>query len=86
MKEIALGTPVKDSISGFEGVSIARIVYLNGCIQHEVQALADDGNKMQVNQWIDENQLVDMTPTIGDSRRVYVRTGGGGERNHPPKD
>lgn len=62
MNNIKVGSPVKDKVSGFRGHSIARCVYLNGCVQHEVQAEADKDNKIQPNLWIDESQLEDLTP------------------------
>jgi len=37
MKKIALGTTVKDPITGLSGTAVARIEYLNGCVRIEVQ-------------------------------------------------
>jgi len=34
---IRLGDVAKDRVTGFEGVTVARIEYLNGCIQYQLQ-------------------------------------------------
>ena len=56
---IELGKKVKDSITGFEGIAIARIEYLNGCISVEVRPtkLSSEG-KMIDAEWIDEQNLI----------------------------
>ncbi len=95
VSQIKVGSLVKDKISLFKGHSIARCVYLNGCVQHEVQASADKDNKMQPNLWIDEEQLEDLTPMFKPKtkqKRKYVikdiedykasRRTGGGHRGH----
>lgn len=53
---ISIGQRVKDLVSGLIGTSITRCVFLNGCIQHEVQPNLDNG-EIQKTVWIDESQL-----------------------------
>ncbi len=77
MNTIKVGSLVRDLYSGFLGMSIARVTYMNGCVQHEVQAHADKNNKMQPNLWIDEQQLEDLEPEVDDvlkprKKRKYV--------------
>lgn len=56
---IKLGSEVKDSITGFSGIAMARVEYLNGCIQYEVKPKKLDKNrKMLDSEWIDEEQLI----------------------------
>ena len=55
---IKLGTKVKDMITGFEGVAVARIVYLNGCVQIQVQSKKLKDSKIIKAEWIDEPQLI----------------------------
>ncbi len=95
MKQIKVGSLVQDKVSRFIGRSIARCTYLNGCIQHEVQAKADENNKMQPNLWIDEEQLEDLTPIPKTTETKPRRRGvvhptskkkGGGQRGHRKKD
>ena len=49
---INLGDKVKDSITGFKGIAIARIEYLNGCISYEVRPVK--GGLFLEAEWIDE--------------------------------
>jgi len=55
---IKLGSKVKDSVTGFEGVAIARCEYLFGCISVQVQpeGMTEDG-KMKPALWVDEQRL-----------------------------
>ena len=55
-KEIKLGDKVTDYISGLKGTAIAQCIYLNGCIQYEVQGSVVNGN-MPNAQWIDVQRL-----------------------------
>jgi len=55
---IALGTMVKDKITGFSGVVTGRAEYLNGCISVLVQpgGLKPDGEPIEAH-WFDEQRL-----------------------------
>jgi len=55
MSEIKLGQKVKDSITGFEGIAIAKCEYLNGTSMYEVTA-SDSSNKLD-SHWIDTSRL-----------------------------
>lgn len=54
---IKLGDKVKDKVTGFTGIAIARTEWLNGCIRVTVQPdkLAD--GKIAASETIDEPQL-----------------------------
>ena len=55
---IELGQKVKDNITGFTGIAIAKCEYLNGCISIEVKPTKlDKDGKMLGAQWIDEQRL-----------------------------
>ena len=73
-KEIKLGQKVKDIVSDFTGIVIARTKYLNGCIQFQVQAkkTIKDG---VVNMDIDEEQLEIVNEGILKKKKV-TNTGG----------
>lgn len=60
MFKIELGTKVKDSVTGFMGVAIARCEYLNGCLCYEVQPVMTEKGKMPKAIWIDEQQLTEV--------------------------
>jgi len=55
---IKLGDKVKDTITDFGGMAVARCVYLNGCVRIEMRpkGLDKDGNIVEA-IWIDESQL-----------------------------
>jgi len=55
--DIALGTVVRDGVTGFTGVAIGRVVYMNGCVQYLVKAQALHDGKPIAGEWIDEGQL-----------------------------
>lgn len=82
---IKLGDKVKDTITDFEGMAVARCVYLNGCVRIEVQpkGLNKDGKIVEA-EWIDETQLVVKGKT---KVRKNDEHGGPGSRpsrfNHP---
>lgn len=57
MFKFDLGDKVKDAVTGFEGVVIARSEYLNGCIRYGVQSPKLKDNKPQDCEWIDQGQL-----------------------------
>ena len=55
---IKLGSKVKDMITGFEGIAIAKTVYLNGCVQIQVQSKKLKDGEIIKAEWIDELRLV----------------------------
>lgn len=54
---IKLGQKVKDKVTGFEGITTARVEYLNGCIQFCVKPKVSDDGKMPEGQYLDIAQL-----------------------------
>ena len=54
---IELGQKVKDRITGFKGIAVAKIEYLNGCIRYQIQPKKDKEGKIPESEWIDEQQL-----------------------------
>ena len=53
---IKLGDRGKDSITGYEGIAIARSEYLYGCVSIQVQSREIKDGKMQ-SVWLDEQRL-----------------------------
>jgi len=69
-----LGDKVTDSITGFEGIAVARCIYLNGCVSVEVQPEGlKDGEPIK-KHWIDEQNLTNTS-------KAKV----GGPQSHPPE-
>lgn len=56
---IKLGEKVKDSLTGFEGIVVAKAEYLDGCIRFQVlpEKLMKDG-KIADPEWLDEGRLI----------------------------
>ncbi len=55
--KINLGDKAKDKVTGFEGIVVARTVYLNGCARIGLQSdKLKDGLPTET-QWFDEPQL-----------------------------
>ena len=55
---ITLGQKVKDTITGFEGIAIARTIWLHGCERILVQPpYQQDSDKMPEHESFDEPQL-----------------------------
>jgi len=77
-----LGDEVTETITGFTGVAVAKIEFLNGCTQFAVQpkGLTKDG-EMQDKQFIDIQQLEVVRK---DTKKDEKKDGpGGGFRDYP---
>jgi len=72
---IKLGSKVKDTISGFEGIVVGRAEYLYGCVQILVQpeGLKEDGQPV-ASRWMDEQRFTEDSTAKA-----------GGPQNEPPK-
>ncbi len=70
-QNIELGDTVRDLITGFEGIAISRIEYLNGCVQICVKPPVDKDGKMRDGEYIDIGQLV-----VAKTRNPDVSFGG----------
>lgn len=58
VSSITLGDMVKDTVSGFYGIAVARHTYLNGCARITVQPCIDKDGKLPDAPTFDEPQLV----------------------------
>ena len=54
---IKLGTKVKDSITGFEGIATSRVEYLIGCTQIGITPPVDKDGKVPDVVYLDEYRL-----------------------------
>lgn len=52
-----LGQRVKDIVTGFTGIIIGRLEYLNGCIQYGIKPGLDKDGKILEASWIDQAQI-----------------------------
>jgi hypothetical protein len=70
--EIKLGQKVKDLVTGYEGIAVARVEYLNGCVQYCVKPPTTN-NTMPAGEYIDHQQL----EVVGDGITVEPEGTGG---------
>ena len=77
---VKLGDKVRDTISGFEGVAVARTEYLNGCARVGVQPPVDKDGKLPEAQHFDQPQLMVLAgkEAARPAHDVDGRTGGPG--------
>lgn len=55
---IVLGNKVKDIVTGFEGIAVTRVEYLNGCVQYCVKGKISKDGKVPEGEYIDQQQLI----------------------------
>lgn len=71
-KQIKLGQQVMDSLTGFNGLTMGKCEYLNGCVSFLVQPPLKDGAWVEA-KWFDEQQL-----------NPESEVKGGGPQSRPP--
>lgn len=57
MPEIKLGSKVRDTLTGLEGVAIARTVWIHGCVRITIQPFGLHDGQPLACQTTDENQV-----------------------------
>ena len=79
MKEIKLGSKVRDKVTGFVGITVARTEFLNGCIQYNIQPKVEKDNKVPEEIAVDVGSIEVIKP-----KKIKIRkkdTGGPMTRN-----
>lgn len=79
---VKLGDLVRDKITGYTGIAVARTEWLHGCVRVTVQSQELKDGKPVETSTFDEPQLAIVGPSS------YVDTGAGdthGERPDPPR-
>ena len=82
MKDIELGNKVRDKVTGLEGIAMCKCIYLNGCIQYEVQPKVNDKGEMVKGLWVDLGQLEYLEAGLVLMPLEIEEPPGGGQRNH----
>jgi len=77
---VPLGSKVRETITGFEGIVTARTEWLWGCARVAVQPPALHEGKPVEAQWFDESQVVVIAHDA--AQRQPVATTGGPDRPH----
>lgn len=84
MFEFELGAQVKDNITAFTGIVVARCEHLNGCIRYGIQArkLKESGGVLE--EWFDEQNLSESGKGIKIRQKTTAAERPGGPRTTPP--
>tara|TARA_R110002126_G_scaffold110951_3_gene248693 strand:+ start:1001 stop:1255 length:255 start_codon:yes stop_codon:yes gene_type:complete len=82
MEEIELGQSAKCKITGFEGIIIARSIWLTGCDQYCIKPKVDKEGKANEGLWVDEGAVVIIGPGIN-SEEVKSKKPGGPQIDAP---
>ncbi len=82
---VELGEKVKDTITGFTGITVGRVEYLYGCEQYQVEGI--DHDKQPASFWFDTQRLQTITKRKYKAVEETVRRGGPRDtptgRSHP---
>lgn len=57
LKNIPLGTKLRDKVTDLEGIAIGRIEYLNGCVQYSIKPKIGKDGKVNDGEWVDSQQI-----------------------------
>jgi hypothetical protein len=84
-----LGDKVRDNLTGFIGIAVAKCEYLNGCVSYEIVPLDLKEGLIQKTVWIDIQQLsvIKQKPVLKKKEPDCYgkRPGRGGPGNRPPE-
>jgi hypothetical protein len=70
--KIGLGSEVRDSVTGFQGIVTARAEFIAGCRQYIVQPPVKKDGSIPENNWLDEERLI-----VVKSKQVQGKPTGG---------
>ena len=83
--EIKLGQKVKDRVTGFTGIVISKLEYLNGCIQLGVKPnKLKDGETLEA-EYVDIEQMDVVGNGINKPEKKQKEATGGPQRDVPKK-
>jgi hypothetical protein len=74
---IPLGKQVEDIVTGFSGIAVSRLEYINGCVQYGLRRRVDEKGARPDIEYVDVQQL----KIIGDG--VEIEGTGDGSDSHP---
>ena len=81
-QEIELGKKYRDTITGYEGIAVARTEWLNGCIRWQLERADKDG--VPETHAFDEQQLV--SAQTGAPARATKKPGGPRKDTSRPRE
>lgn len=80
---ITLGKKVRDKISDFKGIAVARTVWLSGCIRIAIQPKVKRTGEWIQEEWFDEDYVQYISEDEKEIKQRPPRLGGSRER--PPR-
>jgi hypothetical protein len=86
--EVQLGDRVKDRVTGFQGIVVARSEYLHGCRRVGVQSEKLEEGKPTEAQWFDEPQVDVVKPAVHagfEAKPAAAAPRRGGPQPTPPR-
>lgn len=84
---IELGDEVKDLVSGFKGIAVARTEFLNGCVRLSIAPPIDSDGKHVDERWFDQEQidLIQRGKVKRKPAEPQIKTTGGDRPDHPTR-
>lgn len=79
MKQIQLGNKVRCTVSGFTGIAISRVEYMNGCVQFGIKPKVGKDGKLEESIYIDCEQL----EVVGPGVKIAPKQSGGPSTDAP---
>jgi hypothetical protein len=76
---ITLGDKVRDTITGFEGIAVCRLIYLQGCDRIAVQPPVDKEGRCPEAGHFDEPQLEIVEP-VKTKKEILKQDNGGPDK------
>ena len=76
-----LGEKLRDLVSGIEGIAVARLEHLNGCVHYCIKPPAGDDNKDIDGIYVDSQQVVKVDAGI--AKQVVANNTGGSAKGAP---
>lgn len=76
---VKLGDKVKDEITGYEGIVMAKATYLYGCEQILIQGRVKKDGEIPDAMWMDEPQAI----VTEENTKPQAEPKHGGVRSHP---
>jgi len=76
-----LGKKVKDNVTGMIGIAVAKMTYMTGCVQYEVQPKKLKDGVPVASRWVDEENL----DTIPVTKKKKSNPGGPGPSSTPKR-
>lgn len=63
-QNIALGSKVRDRVTGFSGIAISKVIYLNGCVQYCIKPPIKDNGTMIEGEYVDSQRVEVVGPGV----------------------